>query len=154
MKKYTKAKICTSVLAISTLALSCTSGAFAAANYLKLGTEDIYTSSAQKSNAAGTATYSASIKTLTLKNYTGANITTNIPNLKVVCAGSSKAVFTTGTSTSAVLSAPETIPANICGEKKEETVKNPETLDPIYYYFALLAVSSILLISRRHFAKH
>lgn len=149
MKKTFRLKACAGILGISALALSVTNVAFAATNYIRVGSEDIYVTTSKKSNAAGTATYTSSIKTLNLNNYSGSDIVTNVPNIKVTCGTSSNVVFTTNTSAATT---PVTISASIC-TPKDEPVKNPETVDSIYYYLAILVVSSTILATRRHFAK-
>lgn len=118
-------------------------------NYINLNGENIYVASGAKSNTARTATYTVATKTLTLNNYKGADIVTNLPGLKVACSNTTGTVYT---APSTAATTPVTISATICTAK--EPIKNPETLDPVVGYFALFLISAAILIFRRHLARH
>lgn len=149
MKKSFRFKACAGVFGSLALALASNGIAFAATSYIRIGNEDIYITSGKKSNAAGTASYMPSSRTLNLNNYAGPDILTNAPNVKVTCGASSEVVMTTST---AAATTPATISATICAPK-DKPVKNPETLDPIFYYTAILVASSAILATRRYLAK-
>lgn len=83
MKKSLGLKICAGLLAVPLLA-TFSHGAFAADELeLMVGSEDIYTASGTEKNVDETASYDASTKTLTLDNYKGKAITTNLASLTI-----------------------------------------------------------------------
>lgn len=103
--KKTFLALCFGVVALAAAVGALIGGdTYAATNtYLKLdGGENIYIASGSKSNIAGTATYNASTKTLTLNQYKSDGISTDIDSLKInligesSIAGNAAAITSTG----------------------------------------------------------
>lgn len=154
MKKSLRLKLCASFIAAAIFGIAASGNTIAASGYIKLdGGENIYVASGTKSSSSSSATYTASTKTLTLKNYAKEDIVTNIPGLKVACAPAGNVVKTTNSSSSSTLATPVTIAANICGATQPKEEKNPDTSDPIAIYAILFIAAGGILIFRRHFAK-
>lgn len=158
MKKTLGSKLCASVAAAAIFGIAASGSAIAASPYIKLdGGENIYVTSSVKASSSGAATYTASSKILLLKNYTGEDIVTNVPGLKIACASSTNVVKTLDSSSSTTLTTAVTVPASICDSIPNSgtgtDTKNPDTADPLAIYVALFVVAGGALILRRYLAK-
>lgn len=97
MKKFFGHKLCAS-LVLAFLFSLIPLNAFAATSHVFVNgnSEDLYVASGSKSSTNGTATYTASTKTLTLKNYSGKTIASDVDGLKIVSNGSNRIIADAG----------------------------------------------------------